>query len=462
MQAPPKSRGPFAFRAFLHIAQRGLPFITVGAQTFGCHTSGGVRSIDPFASQNLPPSPQPKAEKGLTHAHEIHSTLGFCVTTPPASDAFLGSLKLPTSPPLPPRHHKIKTQISGPGTVTFDSPTHTMTHVLNPNTVPPTPAGQNQTFTVLATDAAGTPVPNAPVSLMVGGAHSLQLNGITGADGKVSFNYTGANPGTDTVQALGTVTGMFALSNQVTVTWGTPTPTPPSTPPPGLSLTVAGAKLLTLPDPAVYTAAATDPGLPAGGTIAISWIQLSGPATVTFATPQQAVTSVTFPVPGVYMLQATATDSLGAQATPVGPITVEPPDVRSLSAGWLNAIVTSPATGLIPIALNPGVTLTGGTLVYYPEQNFNGLTELDPAKMTVLNPNTTGSGTLATLDTTLLSNGPYYILLEATDSTGKTMGSGLEILVGGDYKPGRVTTTVTDLVVQLPAFPSRSSALTTV
>ena len=209
-------------------------------------------------------------------------------------------------------------------------------------------------------------------------------------------------------------------------------------------------------------ATVTDPVTPAGGTITVQWTQLRGPATVTFATPQQAVTSVTFPVPGVYMLQATATDSLGVQTLPVGPITVEPPDVRSLSGGWLTAIVTTPATGLIPIALNPGVTLTGGTLVYYPEQNFNGLTELDPAKMTVLNANTTGSGTLATLDTTLLSNGPYYILQEATDSTGKTMGSGLEILVGGDYKPGRVTTTVTDLVVQLPAFPSRSSALTTV
>src|ERR1017187_5211462 len=226
MQTPPKSRSPSAFHAFLHIAQRGVPFITMGAQTFDYHTSGGVRRIGLFASQNLPPSPQPQAENGLNNPREI--------TPPPASDAFLGSLKLPTSPPLPPRHHKTKTQISGPGTVTFDSPAHTMTHILNPNTVPPIPAGQNQTFTVLATDAAGTPVPNAPVALMIGGAHSLQLNGITGADGQISFNYAGANPGTDTVQALGTVTGMFALSNQVTVTWGTPTPTPPSTPPPGL------------------------------------------------------------------------------------------------------------------------------------------------------------------------------------------------------------------------------------
>src|ERR1039457_761973 len=98
MRVPSKSTGPSAFQAFVPIAQRGIPFITMGAQTLGCHASGGVRRIDPFASQNLPPSPQPQAEKGLTHPRVIHSTLGFCVTTPPAPDAFLGSLKLPTSP----------------------------------------------------------------------------------------------------------------------------------------------------------------------------------------------------------------------------------------------------------------------------------------------------------------------------------------------------------------------------
>src|ERR1035441_32837 len=98
MHAPSKSSGPSAFQAFVPIAQRGIPFITMGAQTFGCHTSGGVRMIDPFASQNLPPTPQPQAEKGLTNPREIHSTLGFCVTTPPAPAAFLGSLTLPTSP----------------------------------------------------------------------------------------------------------------------------------------------------------------------------------------------------------------------------------------------------------------------------------------------------------------------------------------------------------------------------
>ena len=55
----------------------------------------------------------------------------------------------------------------------------------------------------------------------------------------------------------------------------------------------------------------------------------------------------------------------------------------------------------------------------------------------------TGSGQIGTLDTTVLNNGVYYVLLSATDNTGKTMGSGVWLDVIGDYKPGRVTTTVT-------------------
>src|ERR1017187_10161121 len=90
MQAPSKSSGPSAFQAFVPIAQRGIPS--------GCRTSVGVTTINPLASQNFPPSPQPKAEKGLTHTQVIHSTLEYCVTTPPAPAPFLGSLKLPTSP----------------------------------------------------------------------------------------------------------------------------------------------------------------------------------------------------------------------------------------------------------------------------------------------------------------------------------------------------------------------------
>jgi hypothetical protein len=50
---------------------------------------------------------------------------------------------------------------------------------------------------------------------------------------------------------------------------------------------------------------------------------------------------------------------------------------------------------------------------------------LNPANLVTLNPNTTGSGQIGQLDTTTLRNGAYWIQLNATDNTGKTMGSGI-------------------------------------
>jgi hypothetical protein len=322
-------------------------------------------------------------------------------------------------------------------------PTGSLTLTLN--TVSPLPAGQSATFTALATDEAGLPIPDANVALTVAGANLLQLNGITNASGQVSFTYNGATAGTDMVSVLGTVSGTLVLSNQVSVTWTSPSPMPPNPPPPGLTVTVSGTGLLALPDPAIYTATATDPR-PGSGSIAIAWSQISGPAAVKFSAPQQPVTYVEFSAPGSYMLQVIATDALGSQTLVVGPITVNPAVALSSSQGWiLSPINRATVTGIVPITLIPSETLTGGTLTYYPVSN--------PSAITVLNANTTGTGQLATLDTTLLNNGSYYIELEATDTTGKTQGSGVYIVVAGDYKPGRVTATVTDLVVPAPGLP---------
>src|ERR1039457_6826189 len=46
-----------------------------------------ARAIRRFASQNPPPSPQPEAKQALIPTQEIPSTLRFCVTTPPAPAA---------------------------------------------------------------------------------------------------------------------------------------------------------------------------------------------------------------------------------------------------------------------------------------------------------------------------------------------------------------------------------------
>ena len=101
------------------------------------------------------------------------------------------------------------------------------------------------------------------------------------------------------------------------------------------------------------------------------------------------------------------------------------------------------------VSVASGVTLTSGTLVYYPVN--------DPSASVTLNANTTGSGTIGTIDTTTLLNGTYYILLSATNDQGQTQGSAITVVVGGNYKPGRVTTTVTDLTVPAPGIPIQIS-----
>ena len=48
-----------------------------------------------------------------------------------------------------------------------------------------------------------------------------------------------------------------------------------------------------------------------------------------------------------------------------------------------------------------------------------------------------GAGQIATLDTTLLANGAYFIQLSGTNSVGVTQNNLVYVKVIGDYKPGR-------------------------
>ena len=139
MQTSPESRGPSGIHAFPHIAQPGVPFLTVGAQSSPNHTSGGVRRIGGIASQNLPPSPQPKAGKGLTHARVTHSTFGYCVTTPPTPARRSGAAGYATCqiPGVTPTPHGLTGSCGTPVNWTLYPPTAGIT--------------TNQTVTVTAT-----------------------------------------------------------------------------------------------------------------------------------------------------------------------------------------------------------------------------------------------------------------------------------------------------------------------
>ena len=311
--------------------------------------------------------------------------------------------------------------------------------VLTSSTASPI-TGQPASFTVKATDETGAPIASLPVTVNVAGIAQHTLLATTNSAGIATVSYTETAALTDVLQASATVNGLPMVSNQSTLTWTTNNPP---------SITVAGNSLVTLPGTATYTATVTDPVAPTGGAITLSWTEVSGPGTVTFDSLTQPVTDVLFPAPGSYVLQITATDSLGATSLQI-PVTVNPP--VTTDQGWiLSPIEHAQVTGLVPITLIASETLASGTLTYYPLSNPNAVTTLNA------NTTTAGGGTLATLDTTLLANGSYYVVLDATDSTGKTMGSGVDIVVGGNYKPGRVTTTVTDLVVPAPGLPIQIS-----
>jgi hypothetical protein len=88
--------------------------------------------------------------------------------------------------------------------------------------------------------------------------------------------------------------------------------------------------------------------------------------------------------------------------------------------------------------LAPGVALQSGTLSYYPANNPNAVTVL---------PSTLGPGQIGEIDTTKLQNGSYYIQLQAANSSGASEYNLVMVTVSGNYKPGRVTAAVTDLVV---------------
>ena len=312
-------------------------------------------------------------------------------------------------------------------------PTGSLT--LTPNTVQPLPVGGQQAFTVFASDASGAPVPNVSVGLVVTGVDNLQLSGTTDSTGHATIAYQDVNPGTASVQAVAVISGMVAYSNMVSVPWTLPPGTTTTTGGSGtLSIGITADSTVTMPNTLQLNGTVTDSN---GLTPTLAWSQVSGPGTVTFATPQQAVTTAAFSQAGNYVLQLSASDTLGNSGSVQWPVTVNLPETDQ---GWVGSpLYGSNVIGVVPITLAPGVTLQSGILTYYPASNSNNVT--------VLNSNTTGSGQIGTLDTTTLPNGTYWIQLQATNTRGILEYSLVQITVAGNYKPGRLTATVTDLVV---------------
>ncbi|MFY0564561.1 PKD domain-containing protein [Archangium lansingense] len=185
----------------------------------------------------------------------------------------------------------------------------------------------------------------------------------------------------------------------------------------------------------------TDDGLPAGGTLTMRWSLVAGAGTVSFGSPDQAVTTATFSYPGSYLLRLTASDS------------------DKLSSSEMVVNVGSPP-GPLPV-----VTLTGpvdGTTVSQPVAVTGTVSEgvwkleyqlgngEDPTQpWTVFASGTApASGTLATFDPTVLLNGTYTVRLVASTSAGDSVAT-LSAVSDKNLKLGAFSLSFEDLMVPM-------------
>lgn len=99
------------------------------------------------------------------------------------------------------------------------------TLALTPQVAGPDVAGTSQQLTATLLDGSGNPIPGKSVTFRATGANTASGAALTDADGHAVFSYSGAQDGTDSVQASLTLGGTDLQSNTASVSWVTPTAT---------------------------------------------------------------------------------------------------------------------------------------------------------------------------------------------------------------------------------------------
>jgi hypothetical protein len=164
---------------------------------------------------------------------------------------------------------------------------------------------------------------------------------------------------------------------------------------------------ITLPAGASLAATVTDDGLPnPPGTVTVAWSKVSGPGTVTFASPSAKTTTASFSTSGTYDLRLTASDSaLSASDDLI--VTVKPAPT--------NQAPTVNAGPDLTITLPAAATLNGSA-------SDDGLPN-PPGAVTVTWSKVSGPGTVtfaspsaAKTTATFSTSGTYVVRLTASDS----------------------------------------------
>ena len=121
---------------------------------------------------------------------------------------------------------------------------------------------------------------------------------------------------------------------------------------------------VTLPDNASLVGSTSDDGLPnPPASVTVTWSQVSGPGTTTFANPSALSTTASFTAAGVYVLRLTASDSV-LSATDDIQITVNPaPPVNqapTVNAGVDQTVTLPDSAALVGTASDDGLPDAAG------------------------------------------------------------------------------------------------------
>ncbi|MEO6500622.1 MAG: RHS repeat-associated core domain-containing protein [Jatrophihabitantaceae bacterium] len=120
-------------------------------------------------------------------------------------------------------NHNLYGPVLSSFTTTVASPYLGATLTLTPLVAGPDVAGTSQQLTATLVDASGKPIVGKTVAFAVIGANTASGSAVTDAQGKAAFHYSGAQDGTDSVQASLILGGTSLQSNTASVSWVIPT-----------------------------------------------------------------------------------------------------------------------------------------------------------------------------------------------------------------------------------------------
>ncbi|HEX6622132.1 MAG TPA: VWA domain-containing protein, partial [Pyrinomonadaceae bacterium] len=269
-----------------------------------------------------------------------------------------------------------------------------------------------------------------------------------------------------------------------------------------LTLTAGGAGPRVIGTPVTLSAILSNGGVPLAGfgvrftvsgpnaTAGTVFTDSAGAATFTYTGTDTGTDTADAAAAGRNFAARSNPVTLGWTTEPPSP-DPSPASVPSTTQGWIGApLDRSFVSGLVPITVGAGVTLSQGTVEYRPVS--------DPGGVKVLTTTARGGPgtTVATLDTTLLANGSYFIRLRGTravetaaapgtdsdvepaegvdspdgsaspgggevagqptaaqSSGGEELVSQVTVVVVGENKPGRMGVSATDFSVPVSGLP---------